>query len=119
MGHGNRFFYGSERRTPRGYDGIRPTSRSLSDVLPRVLAQVTKVQKGRPDLVFAAWEAVVGPTVSSMTDPESFLEGILTVRVQNSTLYSLLNQRDRFRVLKSLQSQVPGAKIRGLRFRLG
>lgn len=106
-------------RTPRNYDGIEPTSRRVTDVLPRVLQRIGAVYKERPDLIFAAWPEIVGAKIAPMTEAVSFEEGILTVRVKNSTLYSLLRTRERPRLLNSLRQKFPRTEIKTIVFRIG
>ena len=49
----------------------------------------------------------------------SFVEGILIVRVRNSSLYSLLVQHERNRLLAVLRKKFPAVTIRNIVFRLG
>ena len=107
------------RRTPRGYDGTGTTSRKFGDILPEVLNRITKAHSQRPDLILASWDQVVGPQVARFTEPESLIEGTLVVRVKNSTLYSLLAQNEKHKILQILRQKFPEATIRNIRFRLG
>jgi len=107
------------KRTPRNYDGTKPTSRRLDEVLSLVLGQVGALHHARPDLILAAWSDLIGPQHARMTQAESFSEGVLTVRVTNSTLHSLLVQRERGRLIKELRKRFPKANIKGIYFRMG
>jgi hypothetical protein len=107
------------RRTPRHYDGTKRTTRQLDEVLTVVLAQVGDLQHARPDLIVAAWPDLIGPQHAKMTHAESFIDGVLTVRVTNSTLFSLLVQRERSRLLRSIRKMFPKAEVKGIYFRMG
>ena len=106
-------------RRPKGYRGTGLTGRQLEDVLPVVLHNIGEVYRERGDLVMAAWPEIIGKQLSGMTQPVSFEEGVLVVKVKNSTLYSLLSKRDKPRVLKSLREKFPSTNIKTIVFRMG
>ncbi|MBN4067129.1 DUF721 domain-containing protein [Simkania negevensis] len=107
---------GRQRRFSKRYRGTRLTHRSLHELLPDFLREIGAQYKERGDLVLAAWPEVIGERLAPMTEAESFVEGILTVRVKNSTLYSLLKSHDRPRILSSLRNKFPTTKIRNVFF---
>ncbi len=106
-------------RTPRNYDGVEPTGHRVTDVLPKVLKRIGSVYQERPDLIFAAWPEIIGAQLAPMTQPVTFEEGILTVKVKNSTLYSLLKTKERPRILNSLRQKFPRTEIKNILFRIG
>lgn len=104
------------RRTPRNFSGTSPTGKPISTLLPEVL-QAMRAKQGDPaEEVFAYWPTLLGPKMAPFTEPVSFVEGVLTVKVKSSTLYSLLCQHERPRLLKQLQQKF---SIRSLLFRIG
>lgn len=107
------------RRTPRNYDGSQVTTRRFTDLLPTVLEQIGEVYKDRPDLILASWPEVIGPKLAPLTQAFSFQDGILVVKVKNSTLYSLLSQNDKPRLLSNLRKKFPKVTINNIQFRLG
>ncbi len=107
------------RRTPKNYDGINLTGREMRDLLPDVLAKIGSQVKQRPDLVLLAWPEIVGAKLSPMTQAVSFIDGVLTVKVKNSSLYSLLSQHERPKLLQTLQNRFPSIAIRNILFRMG
>lgn len=106
-------------RHPRYYDGPSLTTRHLRQLLPRFLESVGNKLKERPDLILAAWPEVIGAQLSSMTQALSFIDGVLTVKVNNSTLYSLLTQNDKPRLIQNLRDKFPQTLIKTIYFRLG
>lgn len=106
-------------RTPRGYDDVEPTGKELSKLLPEVLAKVGSNFQKRPDLILLAWPEIIGEKLAPMTQAVSFIEGVLTVKVKNSSLYSLLVQHEKNKLLKQLQGRFPSVTIRNIIFRLG
>lgn len=95
------------------------TTRHLKQLLPRFLAEIGKVYQNRPDIVIAAWPEIIGKDLAPMTEAISFIDGILTVKVKNSTLYSLLSQSDKPRILKNLRDKFSSTLIKTIHFRLG
>lgn len=106
-------------RTPKNFDGIKSTSHRMGDVLPGVLLGISERFKDRPDVVLGAWPSLIGEKLAPMTEPLSFNEGTLVVKVKNSTLYSLLVQKERSRLLGALKKQFPNIEIRALHFKMG
>lgn len=107
------------RRTPKDYDGPGLTTHRMSELLPTVLADISEVYKERPDLILAAWPEVIGQRLANMTQAIAFSDGVLTVKVKNSTLHSLLSQNDKPRILNSLRQKFPRITIKNIMFRIG
>ena len=106
-------------RTPRYYDGTRLTTHRMGDLLPVVLSRIGQVYEQRSDLILALWPDIIGPKLAPMAQAVSFSEGILLVKVKNSTLYSLLSQNDKPRLLNKLRQKFPRADIKTIQFRIG
>lgn len=105
-------------RTAKNYDGQEPTGKVLSRILPAVLQEISAQAEKRPDLILAAWPALIGPKFASMARAIEFFEGELIVKVSNSTLYSLLQQHEKTRLLKALRARFPKIEIRNIVFRM-
>jgi len=112
-------FRKTEKRTKRNNYGTGATERHLSQLLPSVMGKIGRHYQERPDLVMAAWPEVVGSRLASMTEVTAFAEGVLHVKVKNSSLYSLLNQYDKPRIIKNLRDKFPNTLIKTVFFRLG
>lgn len=107
------------RRTPKYYDGTEVTSHHMNELLPKVLANIGQVYQNRADLILAAWPEVIGPQLAGMTQAISFIEGVLVVKVKNSTLHSLLNQNEKQRMVAVLRKKFPDTEIKTIAFRIG
>ncbi len=107
------------RRTPRGYDGSGLTAHHIRDLLPSLLHGIGESHQNRGDLILAAWPEIIGRQLSPMTQAIAFDDGFLTVKVKNSTLYSLLSQHEKPKILKSLRSKFPQTFIKNIIFRIG
>lgn len=106
-------------RTPKGYDGTETTSRSVSDVLGAVMSKIGVAFKDRPDLILEAWPSIIGPQLAAMTQAVSCVDGVLTVKVKNSTLHSLLSRNEKHKLLAALKSRFPTGGVRNIVFRIG
>ncbi|NDD57918.1 MAG: DUF721 domain-containing protein [Chlamydiae bacterium] len=106
-------------RTPKYYDGTAKTTKELSQILPDALRKLGANFEQRPDLILAIWPELIGEKLAPMTQAVSFVEGILTVKVRNSSLYSLLSQHEKPKLVKALRSRFPSVIIRNINFRLG
>lgn len=106
-------------RTPRNYDGIECTNRQVSAIAPTLLRDVHQHVKNNSALVLASWPTVIGPQLASMTQAVAFTEGVLVVKVKNSTLYSLLTRHDKPKLLKKMKEQFPKINLKDIVFRVG
>lgn len=106
-------------RFPKFYDGTSVTTQSIQELLPPALLLIKKEYERNPTSVLNSWNEIIGPQWSSMTRAISFFNGKLTVKVNNSTLYSLLNQYEKPRLLALLQKKLPQAAIKEIRFCIG
>jgi predicted nucleic acid-binding Zn ribbon protein len=66
----------------------------------------------------AAWQAAAGETLARYTRPGRLRRGLLEITVGNSTIIQELTFQKQ-RILADLQGQLPTARIRDLRFRIG
>lgn len=109
----------SWNRTPKNYDSTQLTTHRIGDVLPSVLATISEVHQQRPDLILAVWPEIIGPKLAPMTQAVSFIDGVLLVKVKNSTLHSLLNQNEKARILSRLRQKFPKTLIKTITFKIG
>ncbi len=100
-------------------DRTASPAKKIQQLLPKILDEIGRMQKMRPDLILAAWPEVIGAKLAPMTEAVSFHESVLLVKVKNATLYSLLAKHEKFRLLKNLQEKFPKVEIRNIIFRIG
>lgn len=93
------------RTNPRFFSGIQITSHPLQHLLGKWLRAFDKRIQTSPEKAFFAWDSVVGPRIASLARPLSFEDGILIVKVQNSTLLSLLAGAERDQIANRLRKQ--------------
>ncbi len=107
------------QRTPRNFDGTEQTCRSLETLLPSILLQIDERYKKTVDEIFEGWKTIIGEKMAPLTELVSLEKGVVTIKVKNSTLYSLLCQHEKARLLNELQKKYSKEKIRDLKFRIG
>ena len=107
------------KRTPRNYSGTEITNQQVKDLLPEILNSLSKKVEEKPIAVISAWPSLVGERIAAMTKAVSFESGVLKVLVKNSTLYSLLFQHERERLINELRKKFPTLKIRNILFKIG
>jgi hypothetical protein len=104
------------KRTPRNFDGTGRTGKSVADLLPDLLKQIHAKAGVPTDEIFRFWFDLIGGKMGPMTEPLSFDDGVLIVKVKSASLYSLLCQHERPRLLKELQKRYT---VKNLVFRIG
>lgn len=106
-------------RTPKRYDGTSVTSHQLSSIVLKVVSRIEGVYQQRSDLILATWSGIIGDKLAPMTQAVSFIDGVLTVKVKNSTLHSLLERNEKVRLLHLLRKKFPHVEIKNISFRIG
>jgi predicted nucleic acid-binding Zn ribbon protein len=109
-------FLARRDREQRRYHARKPKS------IGNIIAQLITVRgygRIQADTNFAAaWKSVVGDALAKFTQTVRLRRGVLEVTVANSmTIQELTFQKQQ--ILKQLQTTLPDAKIRDLRFRIG
>lgn len=103
-------------RTPRHYDGTRSTGVRIDELLGEVLASIGRKAEAPREAVFQEWASLLGEKMAPLTQPVSFLDGVLTVVVKSSTLYSLLRAHEKPRLLQKLREKF---QVRDIVFKIG
>jgi hypothetical protein len=103
-------------RTKRHFNGTAPTGKKISEILPLVLNEIEKKTGGDREKIFQFWRSLLGEKMALLTQPISLKNGILTIKIKSATLYSLLCQHEKARLLKEMQAKF---EIIDLVFRVG
>ncbi len=88
-------------------------------MLPEALNRIQNRSDSRPSKVVEAWPKIIGLKMAEMARAVSFENGVLTVIVRSSSLYSSLCQHEKPRLLDMLQQQFPKNQVRNINFRIG
>jgi len=106
-------------RLPKNYQGIDSTIKDVRSLLPDFVNKIARKIEENPQDIIDAWDLIIGKKLSSFTTAYSFDEGILLVKVQSSTLLSLLAHQEKDKLLKLLQKKFSKQTIRDIHFRIG
>lgn len=110
---------GKMNRIPKNYDGNVPTGRHIQEFLPQILSTLSEKMSEKPYHILEAWPEVVGERIGKMSRAVNFDKGVLKVHVKNSTLFSLLVQHEKDRLLAEFQKRFPKVKFRDIFFKIG
>jgi len=91
---------------------------SVADLAPKIVAQCGLGNRVKLEDVLAAWEEIVGGFLFKLSRPDTIERGILTVRLMQPTAHHAL-MLEKGKILKRLQTRLPEARIRDIRFRHG
>lgn len=105
------------RGTPDGPLMDLPTL-NVADLAVKIVAQCGLANRVKLEDVLAAWEEVVGAFLFKLTRPDAIERGILTVRLMQPSAHHALSL-EKAKILKRLQTKLPDARIRDIRFRHG
>ena len=103
-------------RNPRSFDGTRPSGVKIGDLLPQLLEEVRKKTSDSRELIFQEWFSLLGDKIAHLTEPLSFIDGVLVVIVKSQALYSLLSQHEKPLLLRKLKGKF---QIKDLIFKIG
>lgn len=105
-----------DSRTPRNYSGTQNPTKKVVDLIPDLLDDLRIKIKDPKEEMFQFWMVLIGEKMAPLTEPISFVDGLLTVKVKSSTLYSLLVTVEKPRLLARLREKF---SIRDIAFRVG
>ena len=88
----------------------------MTELLPEIVSDLGKKTRDPRAEIFQFWHHLMGEKMGPFTEPVSFYDGVLTVKVKSSTLYSLLAVHEKAQLLSKLQEKF---SIRNLVFRVG
>lgn len=109
----------SSKRTARNHLGKNLPHKNVSEFLPFVLNKIEKKVFSSDKMVESLWKQVIGEKLFPMTKVLFFEEGVLHIGVKTHTLYSLLVQHERVKLIKLYQKKFPHANLKDIRFKIG
>jgi predicted nucleic acid-binding Zn ribbon protein len=103
------------RESPGSPDRAQPVGDSLEKVM-RKLGLDERLTEGQ---ILAAWKQIVGDWFALHTCPDRLRDGILYVRVIQSSIHYELDRNCKSRIIQKLKARFGATRIRDIRFRLG
>ena len=91
--------------------------KTTADLLGRLMARQGYAQQQSQNQLHEVWAAVIDPRFRQRTRVSTVKSGVLEIHVASSAVIQQLEFQKR-QLLKQLQQQIPGTRIRDLRFRV-
>ena len=99
------------KNKPRG-------AQHFSDLIGGVIKNLTSKERLGAEEIGAAWQEAVGQAAAKHSRPVSFNKASLVVNIESSSwLYELTVRKKE--IIKTLERELKGKKIKELRFRIG
>jgi hypothetical protein len=109
-------FTARRQREEHRFYGRRP--KKIADVVAQLITQRGYGRVGADEQLVAAWQKAAGDALAKMSRAGKLRRGQLEVWVANSTAMQEFGF-EKARILAALQRELPDAKIRDLRFKVG
>jgi hypothetical protein len=109
-------FTTKRQREVRRFYGRKP--KRIADIIAQLITARGYGRIGTDEQLVAAWQKAAGETLAKASRVGKLRRGTLEVWVANSTMMQEFGF-EKARILAALQSDLPDAKIRDLRFKVG
>jgi predicted nucleic acid-binding Zn ribbon protein len=109
-------FAARREREQRRHYARRP--KKIGDVLAQLITARGYGRVQADAEMVAAWQSAVGQALARFTRPGLVRRGVLEVTVVNSTIVQELSF-EKERILTALRVELPNARLRDVRFRIG
>jgi predicted nucleic acid-binding Zn ribbon protein len=109
----------SEWRGYREKAAAPERTQAVSDALEKVMKQLGLQERLTESQILAAWREIVGEWFFLHTCPDRLRDGVLFVRVVQSSVHFELDRNCKPRIIQKLKAKFPGTRIRDVKFRLG
>jgi len=107
------------KRTRKHYDGVFSPSKELKDLLPLYLNKIDKKKSKNEKQIILDWPNIIGDRLAPMTKAIEIKNKVLIVKVNNSTLHSLLSTYEKEKILNAINEKYSKNIIRDVFFRIG
>lgn len=98
---------------------VQDSSRSVGEVMGKVMQGLGLSERLREEEVMQAWRSIVGDFVANHSTPQQFRQGVLTVRVLQPTMHYELDRVWRRDILAKLKERFGSRTVKDLKFRIG
>jgi predicted nucleic acid-binding Zn ribbon protein len=106
----------------RGYRESPPSSdraQPVGDTLEKVMRKLGLAERLTEGQILAAWKDIVGDWFAIHTCPDRLRDGILYVRVVQSSVHYELDRNCKTRIIQKLKARFGPTRVRDIRFRIG
>ena len=97
----------------------RDTSKPIGETLAKVMAGLGLKDRLKEHEVLQAWRDIVGDFIAGHSNPQRLQDGVLYVRVLQSTVHYELDRVWKPQILDKLKKRFGAKTVREIKFRLG
>lgn len=98
---------------------VKDTYKPVSETLAKVMAGLGLKDRLREEEVLQAWGEIVGEFIAANSSPQSLKDGILYIRVLQSTVHFELDRIWKPQIIKKFKDRFGTRAVRDIKFRLG
>lgn len=109
----------SEWRGYRERPAAPDRAQAVGDTLEKVMRQLGLQERLTEAQILSAWKEIVGDWFALHTCPERIRDGILYVRVVQSSVHCELDRNCKPKILQKLKARFGAGRVRDIRFRIG
>ena len=92
---------------------------AVGDALEGVMRKLGLTERLTEAQILKAWKEIVGEWFALHTCPERIRDGVLYVRVVQSSVHYELDRNWKPKIVQKLKERFGGGKVRDVRFRIG
>jgi predicted nucleic acid-binding Zn ribbon protein len=97
----------------------KDTAKPISESLGKLMSSLGLGERLRENEVRRAWKDVVGDFLATHSEPQALRNGVLIVRVLQSTVYFELERMWKREILAKLKQRFGARTVRDIKFRIG
>ena len=100
--------------------GVQPDrTQAVGETLEKVMKQLGLQERLTEGQIKAAWEEIVGEWFALHTCPDRIRDGVLFVRVVQSSIHCELDRNWKPKIIQKLKARFGGNRVRGIKFWVG
>jgi predicted nucleic acid-binding Zn ribbon protein len=106
----------------RGYRERSPQpdrTQSVGEALEAVMRKLGLEERLTEGQILSAWKDIVGEWFALHTCPDRIRDGVLYVRVVQSSVHYELDRNCKARIIQKLKARFGAKRVRDIRFRIG
>ena len=109
----------SEWRGVREKAAPADRTQSVGDTLEKVMRKLGLAERLTEGQILKAWKDIVGEWFALHTCPDRIRDGVLYVRVVQSSVHCELDRNCKKQIIQKLKARFGAGRVRDIRFRIG
>jgi len=93
--------------------------RAVGETLEKVMRRLGLEERLTESQILGAWKEIVGDWFALHTCPDRIRDGVLHVRVVQSSVLYELDRNCKARIIQKLKARFGASRVRDIRFRIG